>query len=107
MTKSLQFKVRLDEELHRQIKEAADANNRSLNTEIIERLRETINQDQIADKADDIFSIDSTRGFARVGKFYEKYSKDSQPNKDVPELQQAFCEEVRERLTAIEKKLDK
>ena len=107
MANTLQFKVRLDEYLHGQIKKAAEANNRSVNAEIVERLKETIKQDEIVDRKDDFLGISSTLGFTRVGAFYDKYSELGCPNENAPEFQDAFREEIRKRLTAIEKILDK
>lgn len=50
MTSKLQFKVRLDEDLHNKIKQAADENKNSVNTEIVQRLEMSLLNEIPADK---------------------------------------------------------
>ncbi|WP_161569722.1 Arc family DNA-binding protein [Veronia nyctiphanis] len=47
MTQKLQFKLRLDEELHDLIKSAADASNQSINTEVTKRLQNSFTAGRI------------------------------------------------------------
>lgn len=51
-TEDPHFRLRVPQEVHRRIREAAAANNRSMNAEIIDRLQRTIAQDTAEGKFD-------------------------------------------------------
>lgn len=107
-----QYNLRIPEEVRAILKQKAEENRLSLNQEIIARLEETIRQDEfLADSNEWVNNRNAT--YDDLLALYEEAVAEAEEWKEkdysLASVMEGFeaVEEVRDRLTVIEKKLDK